>query len=215
MARPQPARKRLPAADRRAALIERAAEAFAEQGFTLSTREIAARCGVTQALLYRYFDSKAHLVEAVLDRRFLSGREPPDPAVLLGDAPLENRIGDFYADFVSRGTAINLRLFLRAALDGLDLPLRYGARLDDRMLRPVLDALCRAAGLPPPVSGALDPDARELAMMLHGCAVFSLIRQGIYGRTLHLDPSELVRVHVRVWLPGALAELRQLSAKRD
>lgn len=207
-----PGRQRLPAAERRRALVDAAAAAFAEAGFALSTRDLAARCRVTQALFYKYFKSKDDLVDAVLEARFLAGREPPDAGTLRGTGRLADRIGDFYGDFVARGSAVNVRLFLRAALDGLDLPLRYGARLDARMLGPVLDALRAEIGHGPgPVP--LPPDQRELAMMLHGAAVFALIRREVYGAAFHVAPEDLVRMHVRVWVPGALDELRRILEK--
>ena len=206
-------RRRFPAEQRIALLTELAAEAFAEKGYGLATREIARHCGVTQALLYKYFGSKAKLIEAVLEQRFLSSSPPPDGSLLTGPGPLADRIARFYADFVARATEINMRLFLRAALDGLDLPARYGARLDQRVLRPVLNALRAEAGLPPAPDTPLPPAERELAMMLHGSAVFSLIRREIYGMTLPCSHAELIAQHVRIWVPGALAEITRLARR--
>ena len=125
---------------------------------------------------------------------------------------LEARIGAFYAGFVERSEPVSARLFLRAALDGLDLPARYGARLDDQMLRPVLNALCAEVGLPPMPKAALPPEPRELAMMLHGSAVFTIIRRVIYKTRFHVGHAELVRRHVRIWLPGAKEDLLRIAA---
>ncbi len=211
MPRPDPIRRRLPAEERAAALVDRAAEAFATHGFALTTRALAAECGVTQALLYKYFASKEALIEAVLESRFLSDRPGPDVAALQGDGPLDARIGAFYADFVSRGAPVNLRLFLRAALDGLNLPTRFAGRLDRNMLRPVLNALRAEIGLPP-VDGPLPPEQREIAMMLHGAIVFTLIRCEIYRIEFPFSHADLVRLHARLWTPGALAALRAATA---
>jgi AcrR family transcriptional regulator len=203
-------RRRLPADERAADLTERAAEAFAVHGFALPTRAIAAECGVTQALLYKYFASKEALVEAVLERRFLSEKPGPDAGVLTGPGPLADRIGAFYVDFVARGAPVNLRLFLRAALDGLDLPVRFAGRLDRRMLRPVLDALRAEIGLAPSAEGPLPPAEREIVMMLHGAVVFTLIRREVYQIEFPIPHADLVRRHARIWTPGALAALRAL-----
>lgn len=191
-------------------LKDRAAEAFADAGFSIPTRDIAAHCGVTQALLYKYFGSKEKLIEAVLEKRFLAGRAPPDVSLLSGSGPLDDRIAAFYAAFVARGTPVNLRLFLRAALDGLDLPARYGSRLDAQMLRPVINALRAEIGAEQTDRDPLPPVERELAMMIHGCAVFSLIRREIYGTHFYETHEELIRQQVRIWTPGALAEIRRL-----
>src|SRR4051812_10372210 len=68
----QPARKRDAAATQRA-LLDAAAELFAERGFDRTTvRDIAQLAGVNQSLLFRYFGSKDALFEAVIAR---NGRE--------------------------------------------------------------------------------------------------------------------------------------------
>jgi AcrR family transcriptional regulator len=200
-------------AARRESLVASAAETFAEAGFGVTTREIARRAGVTQALLYKHFPSKAEIVEEVLAARFLGPREGPDQALLAGAEPLADRLGRFYGDFVLRGTPVGLRLFLRAALDGLDLPRRFAGRLDERMLAPVLGALRREAGLPPlpEATCPLPAEEREVAMMLHGGIVFTLIRREIYRIDFPLPHAALVALHARVFAPGAVAEIARIA----
>jgi AcrR family transcriptional regulator len=205
-------RRRLSPERRRADLLQRAASAFAADGFGLTTREIAARCGVTQALLYRYFDSKDALIEAVLRDRFLIDRAGPDPDLLAGDAPLDQRLSEFYVGFVSGSQPENLRLFLRAALDGLSLPRRYASKLDARMLRPVTAALRREAGRPDLPAGPIPSAEREVAMALHSLAVFTLIRRDVYGIGLPLPVEDLLGLQMRVAVPGAVAEIGRASA---
>jgi AcrR family transcriptional regulator len=54
--------------ERRKALINAAARAFARSGFgATSLEDVAAEAGVTRVLIYRHFDSKADLYRAVLD----------------------------------------------------------------------------------------------------------------------------------------------------
>ena len=62
-------RKRLPAAERKAKIIAAAREAFLHNSLSgARTKDIADRAGVTEAFLYRYFDSKEAMYEAaVLD----------------------------------------------------------------------------------------------------------------------------------------------------
>lgn len=70
------------AAATKAALLEAAAELFAERGFDRTTvRDIANQAGVNQALLFRYYGSKDALFAAVLASR---SRE------LLQDSPAEH-----------------------------------------------------------------------------------------------------------------------------
>jgi AcrR family transcriptional regulator len=54
--------------ERRQALMEAAARAFARGGYAAtSLDDVAAEAGVTRALIYRHFDSKTQLYRAVLD----------------------------------------------------------------------------------------------------------------------------------------------------
>jgi AcrR family transcriptional regulator len=66
--RPEPVR-RLPRAQRREQILAAATEAFARSGFAATSLEdIAAEAGITRVILYRHFDSKTDLYQAVLDR---------------------------------------------------------------------------------------------------------------------------------------------------
>jgi AcrR family transcriptional regulator len=59
---------RLSASERREAIVHAAQPLFAQRGFEgVTTREVAEAAGVSEALLYRHFDSKAALYAAVLD----------------------------------------------------------------------------------------------------------------------------------------------------
>ena len=66
--KPEPVR-RLPRAQRREQILAAATEAFARNGFAAtSLDDIAAQAGIARVLLYRHFDSKTDLYQAVLDR---------------------------------------------------------------------------------------------------------------------------------------------------
>ena len=61
--------RRLPRAQRREQILAAATDAFARSGFAgTSLEDIAAAAGVTRVILYRHFDSKTGLYQAVLDR---------------------------------------------------------------------------------------------------------------------------------------------------
>jgi AcrR family transcriptional regulator len=63
-----PRRRRMPAAERREVLLGAALEAFAERGFhEVTLEEVAARAGVSKALIYEHFASKRDLTRALLD----------------------------------------------------------------------------------------------------------------------------------------------------
>jgi TetR/AcrR family transcriptional regulator, transcriptional repressor of aconitase len=59
--------KRMDAADRRTAIVEMATPLFARRGFAgTTTKEIAEAAGVSEALLFRHFPTKAALYEEIL-----------------------------------------------------------------------------------------------------------------------------------------------------
>ena len=61
------ARQLLPRAERRAAILKAAATAFAHKGFSgTSMEDVAAEAGITKLIVYRHFESKEELYEAVL-----------------------------------------------------------------------------------------------------------------------------------------------------
>ncbi len=60
---------RLPAAERREQLLDRAAELFSERGFArTTTAELARAAGVTEPIIYRHFASKRGLFIALIER---------------------------------------------------------------------------------------------------------------------------------------------------
>jgi len=61
--------RRLPRAQRREQVLSAATEAFARSGFAATSLDhVAAQAGITRVILYRHFDSKTELYQAVLDR---------------------------------------------------------------------------------------------------------------------------------------------------
>lgn len=69
---------RMPAEDRRKQLIEVAIDLFSCKGFNgTTTKEIAAAAGVTEAIIFRHFETKQHLYTAIIDHKLqcTAGRE--------------------------------------------------------------------------------------------------------------------------------------------
>jgi len=82
---PTPATPRLPAAERRQQLLDVALEAFASEGFHLtSMNELAEQAGVTKPVLYQHFGSKRELYLEVL--RAVGGRMVTDVGKAIADA---------------------------------------------------------------------------------------------------------------------------------
>lgn len=204
-------RKRLPRGARKAKIVQDAAAYFATNGFAASTRDLASDMGITQALLYRYFASKEELINHVFQTVFIERWKPEWDDILAGRTlTADARLIRFYTAFLGSISYVSLRLFMRAALDGMEFTPLYTFSLNDRILQPVIGGLRNSLGLPNFDALPFFDGERELAVMLHGSMVFTRIRKHIYDTDLPDDPSELVTLHVQTFLPGALQTLQRL-----
>ena len=81
---------RLPAAERRAAVLDAALRVFGEGSYDgATTAEIARAAGVSEPILYRHFGSKRELYCACLDEMWLRLRETVDAIVAAEPDPSE------------------------------------------------------------------------------------------------------------------------------
>ncbi len=171
--------------------LDAAAKRYAEHGFA-----------IPPALRKQVFD------------RFFTGRWKPEWETLLADRslPLADRLTRFYTAYRGNITRTGARLWNRAGLLGFHGKGNFSATLEKRILRPVVIELRNAAGLhgKRKTSGA----ELELVQMLHGAIAFPHARAHVYGMEVHGRLPDLVAMMVRVWLPGAVAEIRRLHGRR-
>ncbi len=175
-------RKRLSSEERREEFVQKAIEFFAEQGFDSSTRELAKRLGVTQPLLYRYFESKddliAHVYEAVYVRRW---RADWDAMLADRSVPLRDRLVGFYHAYTEVVFQRDwMRIFLLAGLKGGAINRRYIDRVRSRILEPIIREFRHENGLE---ASPLTDDEIELAWSVHGGIYYYGVRTEIYGQT--------------------------------
>ena len=68
--------ERLPAPQRRQQILDTALELFAERGYSAtSTRVLAQRLGVSEALIFRYFATKRDILLALISSRAMERSE--------------------------------------------------------------------------------------------------------------------------------------------
>ncbi len=208
----RPKRQRYPAEERRARMLDAAADFFADRGFEAPTRDIAGALGVTQALIYKHFASKEDLIERCLERAFApTGAEQEGPWID-ADAPLGEELGRYYAALAKRASDRRMRLFIRAGLDGRSWPTRRGHALTRHLFLPLIAGLRREAGLPGIGEQPATRGERERAMMLHASVVFLGIRRHIYRMPMPRDISDVVGLYVTTFLAGAIPAIRSLHA---
>ena len=114
--------KRLSAEDRRESIIDVAKRLFAQNGFHgVSIDEIVKQVGVSPAILYRHFDSKDELYEAVL-HEFSCTRESYVDAVVSDDTGFESMLRSMTSVFIN--SIVNhpdlLKMEMHSQLEGSD-----------------------------------------------------------------------------------------------
>ncbi|HZQ61650.1 MAG TPA: helix-turn-helix domain-containing protein [Casimicrobiaceae bacterium] len=197
--------------------IVRAAEAlFAERGFEVTWADIAAATDLSPTMLRRYFRTKSLLVDKVMARLF-AGRWRPEWEGFLGNraAPLERRLIRFFTEYRAHANRTSTRLWTRAGLAGMHASGKYSyhAPLMRRIVLPIVRELRHELDLEPVEQRPLSPAETELVLMLHGSIASASTRTHVFDLPVHGNVAELVAMMVRVWLPGARAELARLHAQ--
>jgi AcrR family transcriptional regulator len=195
-------RKRLDPRQREAEIVEAAVLYFSEVGFSGSMRDLAARIGISHALLFRYFPTKEALVDRVYDRIFLSRWDPAWDAMLEDPSrDLSERLVGFYAQYLR---AIDnpswVRTFIYAGLAGVNINQRYLKLIERKVIAPVARELASLAGRR---SGPASEQALELSWGLHGEIFYLAIRRWIYGTRVTTDIEGFAALTVMKFLEGA------------
>lgn len=176
-------RRRLPPEKRQKQIVDEAVRFFAEYGLDGKTRDLAKRLGVTQSLIFKYFESKQALIEAVYAHVYLD-RISPEWAGLLRDRdrPLRDRMVTFYREYGERIFDYDwMRIFMFSGLAGADLNRRYLSHLSQTLLMPMRDEIRHEVG-------EVRAPTPEDVWSLHGSIVYIGIRQHIYHMPVPDDP---------------------------
>lgn len=197
---------RLPQAERRAQILEKAYEFFSEYGLTAQTRPLADACGVSQRLLYSVFPNKAALLTAVYEAKVV-GPIKDIWFVELQDRskPVEERLIAFYREYYDTIlTRRWLRLFLYASLAEATIAPTYIAGVVKQLVALIVTEVAQEQGCA--VSGNPN-EVQELGWMLHGAISHMAIRRHIYGELGKVDPGQIILTHVKVFIAGLPAAL--------
>lgn len=165
---------RLPAAQRRASILVAARDLFIEKGFAqTTTRQIAERAGVTDALIYRHFPAKQALLEALVDETIERLISLPRPT----DGPLVEVLAGI-------GQAVVNTLETHAELLALLVGEHRNLQGDARFVR-FIDGAAR--GLGQLISANLAAPDLERGYLLARAYIGSLIAFILLQRTLGMD----------------------------
>ena len=196
---------RVPAEGRRQQILDVATELFARQGYNgTTTRQVALRAAVNEAITFRHFPTKEELYWAVIERQC-----SPKP----GRLSMEERLGSnddpaeiltaIAEDIITRDTTLS-RLLLFTALEKHELSDRFYRTHVARYY----DLLCEFVrkGID---SGRFRHDVDPLlaARALMGMLVYHFQVQELYGgkRYHQFDAHDVSGTLVKIWLDGMRA----------
>ena len=197
---------RMPAAERREQILNKAFEFFAEYGLTAQTRALADACGVSQRLLYSIFPSKSALISAVYETE-IAGVFKAVWFVHLRDRskPMAQRLNEFYREYYNHVlTRRWMRLFLYASLADVEMAPTYIASIIVNLLETMMDEAAHEAGLCLPKNRT---ELQEVGWILHGAVSHLAIRRHIYHGDSPLEVEKVIALQVASFLAGLNAIL--------
>ncbi|MEX0829256.1 MAG: TetR/AcrR family transcriptional regulator [Nitrospirales bacterium] len=202
-------RPRISAAARKASIIRSAAALFGETGFNgTKTREIAARAGVSEALIFRHFPSKEELYTAILVE------QSPVPGLLerikgLAEQRKDVEVFTMIADTIVGGRPDGnlMRLILFSALESHELSDMFF----QNHIRHFYDVLASYIQLRIE-DGAFQPvDPLIAARAFMGMLIYHRLLTVLFRATLSQEPKEIVGTFVTVFMNGLLTQPRQMK----
>lgn len=203
--------RRMAPAERERLIIAEATRFFAEHGLQAGTTDLARRIGITQPLLYRYFPTKAALIERVYAELFPANwsqhweRLLDDPTL-----PGVQRIITFYVEFSAKVfTYEHVRLFLFSGLAKRDFNRRYYARLSDRMFTRIVRILRQEYMCGDPAAPITDGEM-ELVQSLHAAIYHIAFRRYVHMPGLPQRVPTTIERKVEFFLNGARETMREI-----
>jgi AcrR family transcriptional regulator len=154
---------RLPAAERRAAVVETACRIFAKGSYRGSTTaQIARELGVTEPVLYRHFASKRELYLACLDEVWEQVRELWEKALAREPEPSNwiRAIGKAYLEARAAARIVLVDLWIQALTEAADDPeIRRALRAQLREVHEFVADVIRRGQAEGGIVAERDPDA--------------------------------------------------------
>lgn len=204
MPKPPAARKRLPARERRAQLLDVAAGLFSERGYArATTAEIARAAGVTEPVIYRHFESKRDLFVALVEQtaddtlsiwrdKLEAAADPAERlAILLGANPMV-ALGD--------DEAVRYRIILQAITETSDEVIHKAVVAHFMALHAFMEAEVTAAQESKKVSGRVPADMIAWILIDIALGFGVLEAMGITGHHKSKD-TNIVQVIGQILLP--------------
>jgi len=194
-------RTRLDPAAREKMILDAAVLFFAEHGFEAQLGELVDRLGVSQGLIFRYFENKQALIERVYEQVYVA-RWLPDWERILRDRSqsIETRLVEFYRSYLAAvDDYVWIRTSLYSGLGGNDLTRRYIVTRVEHLLTIIAEELVAATGNIAPQTRS---HLHEITWHLHSTFIYYLIRKYVYNVTVSDDRDGFVAAVVHQFMTG-------------
>jgi AcrR family transcriptional regulator len=196
-------KRRLSAFQRREQILTQASRIFAQKGFRgTTTREIARAAGISEALMFKHFPSKASLYRAIIQRRMGSSEEiyfPKEYVQAKDDRQVFRSIASYLIRKNTEDPAF-MRQLMYSALEGHELAryfFEHYAMERTRLLSEYIEARIREMGYRkvPPLLAA----RAFIGMIIHYA-----MAQEVYGmkKLFHFPEEQVVDTFVDIFLEG-------------
>jgi AcrR family transcriptional regulator len=198
-------KKRMKREDRDREIVKAAVAFFAEVGLDGDTRELAKRLGVTQSLIFRYFPTKAALIERVYQEVYV-GRWNPYWEIIITDrnVSVKDRLLRLYKDYARVALTYDwVRIFMFSGLRGVDINTRYLNFLRNRVLAPIAAELRAELGLPDFHEVPLQEEEVELVWGINARVFYLGQRLWIFDSPLALDVDAIIEQTITSFMYGA------------
>ncbi len=202
-------RRRLSPQEREHQIITGAIDFVSTNGLGFSTRDLANHLDISQALLFRYFQSKDDLLEKIYERVYL-GRWNPEWEDMIRDRSLSvrERLKNYLLDYAKVVLQRDwVRIFMFSAFDNPVISQRYTSLLRRRIFEPILEEQLHALGL----AECKTPQEKELALEMiwgfHSSIFYMGVREWVYKVPCGVPAEDVIRERVHIFLDGFEAYL--------
>jgi len=208
-------RPRLTAAMREQQIAREAVRFFAEVGFDGDTRQLAQRLGVTQSLIYKYFPSKAALIDRVYEEVYLGRWDPYWETVILDRTlPLEERLTKLYVAYAQAALTWDwVRIFMFSGLRGESINQKYLELLRKRILEPIAIEVRHSLGLPAVEHVPLQEAEIELIWSINARIFYFGQREWIFKVPVSGSIEDLIALTIRHFVAGARVVLPEMLGR--
>lgn len=190
---------------RRQMILEAAISFFAKHGLSAQIRDLANSIGISQALIFKYFENKENLLESVYKEIFLDHwKSEWEDDLKDRNVPLRDRLIRFYMQYMDVINDYNwIRICLQASLSNEDLTRRYINEYLNRVLAIIALEVRAQSG----DRSETKPTEWEMekAWIAHSAVAYYSVRNNVHQTSVMTDRYEYVRKVIDTILPGLTA----------